>query len=240
MAHKRFDGFMHGMGIGGWLTNYKRFAVLPDKWRGTLSPGDFEHFDTYITEDDVRNIASFGMDHIRLGFDQIVLEEAPGIYRARTFALLDAFVEWCERAGVNVVLNLHKAVGNYCDIREEVSLMDDAGLQQRFIALWLEIERRYHNRPEVAFELLNEVRDVPPEPWNDLAQNAIESIRKHNPTRKIIVGSTHWNSVGTLGPLRIYDDPNVIYTFHMYAPFEITHQQGVLPAAPLNYTRKMA
>ena len=240
MAHKRFDGFMHGMGIGGWLTNYKRFAVLPDKWRGTLSPGDFEHFDTYITEDDVRNIASFGMDHIRLGFDQIVLEEAPGIYRARTFALLDAFVEWCERAGVNVVLNLHKAVGNYCDIREEVSLMDDAGLQQRFIALWLEIERRYHNRPEVAFELLNEVRDVPPEPWNDLAQNAIESIRKHNPTRKIIVGSTHWNSVGTLGHLRIYDDPNVIYTFHMYAPFEFTHQQGVLQAAPLYYNRKMA
>jgi len=26
---KRFIGFEHGMGIGGWLTNYKRFHVLP-------------------------------------------------------------------------------------------------------------------------------------------------------------------------------------------------------------------
>lgn len=58
---KRFVGFEKGMGIGGWLTNYKRFNVLPEQWRGPLSPGDFEHFDTYITQDDVRNIVSFGL-----------------------------------------------------------------------------------------------------------------------------------------------------------------------------------
>ncbi len=236
---KAFDGFMHGIGIGGWLTNYKRFNVLPDKWRGPLSPGDFEHFDTYITEDDVRNIASFGVDHIRLAFDQIVLEAEPGVYRERTVRLLEAFVEWCERAGVNVVLNLHKAVGNYCDIRESVSLLDDAGLQERFIALWLEIERRFHDRPRVAFELLNEVLDVNPDLWNNLAQRTIQSIRRSNPTRKIIVGSTRWNSADTLKHLRLYDDENVIYTFHMYAPFEFTHQQGVLQAGPLYYNRKM-
>ncbi len=240
MTRNAFDGYMHGMGVGGWLTNYKRFNVLPDNWRGPLSPGDFEHFDTYFTEDDVRNIASFGMDHIRLGFDQVVLEEARGVYRERTFSLLDAFVEWCARAGVNVVLNLHKAVGNYCDIKEGVSLLENAGLQERFIALWLEIERRYHSRRDVAFELLNEVRDVAPGPWNDLARQTIESIRKQNPSRKIIVGSTRWNSAETLKHLRVFDDPNVVYTFHMYAPFEFTHQQGVLQAGPLYYNRKMA
>ncbi len=237
---KTFDGFKQGMGIGGWLTNYKRFNVLPNEWRLRLSPGDFEHFDTYITEADVRNIASFGVDHIRLGFDQVVLETAPGVYRERTFRLVDAFVAWCEKAGVNVVLNLHKAVGNYCDIAERVSLLDDAGLQERFVALWLEIERRYRDRPGVAFELLNEVRDVDPEPWNDLAQRTIEGIRGRNRTRKLIIGSTRWNSPATLDRLRLYDDENVIYTFHMYAPHEFTHQQGVLQAGPLYYNRKMA
>lgn len=237
---KTFDGFLRGMGIGGWLTNYKRFNVLPDKWRGPLSPGDFEHFDTYITEDDVRNIASFGVDHIRLGFDQIVLEETPGVYRERTFRLIDAFVEWCEAANVNVVLNLHKAVGNYCDIQESVLLLDDEGLQERFIEFWLEFERRYHNRPAVAFELLNEVRNVDPEQWNDLARRTVERLREKNPTRKIIIGSTCWNSADTLNHLRLYDDENIIYTFHTYSPFEFTHQQGVLQAAPLYYNRKMA
>ncbi len=61
-----------------------------------LSPGDYEHFDSYITKDDVRNIASFGVDHVRLGFDQIVLEEKPYAYRERTFRLVDNFIAWCQ------------------------------------------------------------------------------------------------------------------------------------------------
>ena len=28
---KEWPGFAHGMGIGGWLTNYKRFNSLPQK-----------------------------------------------------------------------------------------------------------------------------------------------------------------------------------------------------------------
>ncbi len=237
---KRFPGFEKGMGIGGWLTNYKRFNVLPDEWRGPLSPGDFEHFDTYITENDIRNIASFGVDHIRLGFDQVVLEEKPGVYRERIFRLIDNFVYWCKESNVNVVLNLHKAVGNYADIRESVSLMADAELQERFVSLWLEFERRYHGRPDIAFELLNEVRDVDPNIWNNLVQRTVKAIREKNPTRKIIIGGTSWNSAGALRHLRLYDDGNIIYTFHFYSPFEFTHQRGVLQAAPLYYNREMA
>ena len=215
---KPFVGFERGMGIGGWLTNYKRFNVLPDKWKLNLSPGDYEHFDSYITRDDVHNIASFGVDHIRLGFDQIVLEEQPYVYRERTFALIDRFIDWCGEAGVNVVLNLHKAIGNYCDIAEPVSLIDDAGLQARFVALWLEFERRYRDRPGVVFELMNEVRNVDPQAWNRLAARTVHGIREVNPTRKVVVGSTCWNSCGTLKDLRLFDDENVIYTFHFYEP----------------------
>ena len=236
---KPFVGFEHGMGIGGWLTNYKRFNVLPDKWKMALSPGDYEHFETYITKDDVRNIASFGVDHIRLGFDQIVLEEKPYVYRERTFRLIDNFIAWCRESKVNVVLNLHKAVGNYCDVPEPVALLDDAELQRRFVALWLEFERRYHADGVVVFELLNEVKKVDPKAWNALAARTISEIRKVNPTRKIVVGSTCWNSCDTLKELPVFDDANVIYTFHFYSPFEFTHQRGVLQSGPLYYNRAM-
>lgn len=60
------------MGIGGWLTNYKRFNVIRDERRMVLTVGDYEHFESYITRDDVANIASMGMDHVRVGFDHIV------------------------------------------------------------------------------------------------------------------------------------------------------------------------
>ena len=52
----RWPGFDHGMGIGGWLTNYKRFNVLPEHRRLSITPGDQEHFDSYITEADVVRI----------------------------------------------------------------------------------------------------------------------------------------------------------------------------------------
>ena len=229
----QWPGFTRGMGIGGWLTNYKRFNVLPEEWRLRITQGDLEHFDSYITAADVANIMSMGFDHVRLGFDQIVLEEAPGRYRESTFRKVVEFVGWCRAEGLNVVLNLHKAVGNYCDIEEDRKLLDDEGLQQRFVDLWLEVERRLAGAPDAAFELLNEVRDVDPEKWNALADRTIRALRAVNGSRWIVVGSTSWNSPGTLSRLRTWDDPRVVYTFHIYAPFEFTHQRGVLQKQPL-------
>lgn len=234
-----FQGFSRGMGIGGWLTNYKRFNVLPTEWRFPLSVGDFEHFETYITRRDIEYIASLGMDHIRLGFDQVVIEESPGVYRDSIWKLFDNFIGWCEDSKLNTVLNLHKAIGNYCDIPEPVALLDSPELQQRFINLWIAFEKRYADKPAIAFELLNEVRDVAPGLWNDLAQKTITALRKLNPHRKIIVGSISWNSPAHLADLQLYDDLNIIYTYHMYAPGEFTHQRGVLQAPQLYYNREM-
>ncbi len=236
---KKFIGFEHGMGIGGWLTNYKRFNVLPQDRRLCLTIGDMEHFATYITEKDIEYIASLGMDHIRLGFDQIVFEEAPYVYREEIFKHIDNFISWCKKYSLNIVLNMHKAVGNYCDIKEEVELLDDDELQNRFISLWLAFEKRYAGDNSLAFELLNEVRDVNPAKWNALAEKTVNAIRAINKNRIIIIGSTSWNSPDTLRHLKVYDDENIIYTFHTYAPFEFTHQRGVLQAAPLYYNRTM-
>ncbi len=236
---RKFTGFERGMGIGGWLTNYKRFNVLPQEWRLRLSPGDFEHFDTYITRDDVARIAASGFDHVRLGFDQIVLEEAPGRYRERIWQVIDRFLDWCDACGIGAVLNLHKAIGNYCDIKEERSLLDDSELRERFAALWIAFEERYSGRPDVAFELLNEVRDVPPEQWNSLARETVGAIRRRNPERKIIVGGVRWNAPDAIRLLPEEFDRNVVFTWHNYAPFEFTHQRGVLQAPTLFYNRTM-
>ena len=236
---KQWTGFEHGMGIGGWLTNYKRFNCLPPERRLVLTVGDYEHFETYITEEDVRNIYDLGMDHIRLGFDQLVIEEKPGVLRRQTVELLLRFADWCEKYGIGLVLNMHKAIGNYCDIEEKVGLLDDEGLQQRFIAVWEQLEEIFHDRPAVVFELLNEVRDVDPELWNDLAGKTITAIRKKSLTRQIVVGGVCGNAAWALGQLRVFDDENVIYTFHCYDPYGFTHQQGVLQPPPMFYNRKM-
>lgn len=236
MSH--FDTFRRGMGVGGWLTNYKRFHVLPPSMQ-EITVGDLEHFRTYITEWDARNIARMGFDHVRLGFDQIVLEEEPYRYREEIVGLMERFVLACRAEGMGVVLNLHKAIGSYCDVEQSVSLMEDAPLQDRVIALWEMLEDRFHGDGGIAFELLNEVTDVDPELWNRFSDRMLAAIRRKNPERTVIIGSVYWNYPRALKHLRVSDDENVVYTFHNYEPFEFTHQQGVLQKYPMWYNRKL-
>ena len=207
---KKFTGFEHGMGIGGWLTNYKRFNVLPDDRRLVITIGDMEHFESYITEKDIAYIASLGLDHVRLGFDQIVVEENPYQYRKRIIEILHSFVEWCKKYNLRPILNMHKAIGNYCDILEEKGLMQDENLQKRFIAVWEMLEEEFSCEPDVAFELLNEVVNATSEEWNTLAKRTIDAIRKHNKERLIIIGCIDWNNPPGLDTLQTYDDENIM------------------------------
>jgi aryl-phospho-beta-D-glucosidase BglC (GH1 family) len=198
-----------------------------------------EHFETYITEKDIAYIAQLGLDHVRLGFDQIVVEESPYVYRAKIISILHDFVDWCKKYGLRAVLNMHKAVGNYCDILEESGLMQNTELQNRFVALWSMLEDEFSNDNEVVFELLNEVVNGTASEWNGPANKTIFAIREKNKNRLIIVGGTEWNNPPGLNDIKVYDDENIIYTFHCYAPHEFTHQQGVLQADQLFYNRKM-
>jgi len=228
-----------GMGIGGWLTNYKRFHVLSEEQKKVMTVGDFEHFNSYITEKDVKYIASLGFDHIRVCFDQIVLEEAPGRYRENILCLIDNFFAWCKKYDLAVVLNLHKAVGNYCDVDDEKSLLESDFLQDNFVDLWTMLDARYKDDNGIIFELLNEVKLVPAELWNNLAKRTIDAIRAQNKDRQIIVGTICWNNLHFLKDLAVYDDDKVYYTFHMYEPFEFTHQRGVLHQPTCFYNRDM-
>lgn len=236
---KKIKGMQCGMGIGGWLTNYKRFNVLPNDRRLQITVGDMEHFERYITEDDIKYIASLGMDHIRLGFDQVVLEESPYVYREKIIVLLHDFTEWCAKYGLRPVLNMHKAIGNYCDILEEKGLMQTKELQEHFVAIWAMLEDEFSSEGDVVFELLNEVVNSTADEWNAVAKMAIDAIRAKNKERLIVVGGIEWNNPSGLPFVKVYDDENIIYTFHCYAPHEFTHQQGVLQASQLFYNRKM-
>lgn len=236
---KKLENFQKGMGIGGWLTNYKRFNVLPKDKRLVITVGDMEHFESYITEKDIAYIASLGMDHIRLGFDQIVLEESPYKYRAKIIDILHDFVKWCKKYNLRAVLNLHKAVGNYCDIPEESGLMQDEELQKRFIAVWVMLEKDFSDDDDVVFELLNEVASGTANEWNSLAEKTINAIRSINKNRLIIIGGVEWNTPPGLDDIKVYEDEKILYTFHCYEPFEFTHQQGVLVSNTLAYNRTM-
>jgi len=145
------------------------------------------------------------------------------------FSRVDWVVNKSLEQGLITIINIH----HY----EEI-MKDPMGHRERFLSLWRQISSHYKDYPEnLYFELLNEPHGrLTSNIWNDLLAEAIKIIRETNPTRKVIVGPTDWNSIDGLEELVVPEhDRNIIVTFHFYTPFEFTHQgaEWVSPSPPV-------
>ena len=139
-----FKGYKKGVDFGGWLSQCVHTK---------------EHYDTFISEEDVKTAASWGIDHIRLPIDYNLLEDENGTPTDHGCGYIDNAVKWCKAAGLNIILDLHKTAGYSFDKGEgEFGFFDSEPLQERFMKLWDRIAERYAvSDGTIAFELLNEV-----------------------------------------------------------------------------------
>lgn len=210
---KRFEGYMRGINLGGWLSQCAEYSE--------------GHYSSFITENDIKNISEWGLDHIRLPVDYNVIEDEDGRVLPNGYKHIDDCIEWCEKYGLNVIIDLHKTKGFAFDNTAENNIMFDSHeLQKRFISLWTNIAARYGKNGNVVFEPLNEVSKIDSRKWNALISKLLSAIRPFAPDKKIIFGGTQWNSVHTLKLLEIPDDKNIVYNFHFYEPFLFTHQHA--------------
>ncbi len=206
-------GFYKGVNFGGWLSQCDYSE---------------ERLNNFITERDFAQAAEWGIDHVRIPVDYNVFENDDGTYKESGFERLDRAFEYCEKYGLNAVLDLHKTAGFSFDYygENEAGFFENERLQERFYRLWEEFAKRYgglHKR--VAFELLNEVTDKDYiDVWNKVSYECIKRIRAHAPETLILVGS-YWNNSASAVPdlEKPYDD-KVIYNFHCYEPLKFTHQ----------------
>ncbi|HEY4690545.1 MAG TPA: glycoside hydrolase family 5 protein [Anaerolineae bacterium] len=213
-----------GVNLGGWLSQFREY--------------DPQHFKTFITADDIQRVTNWGFDHVRLPIDYPMLEDdaRPGVYKEDGFAYIDRCLDACKAAGLQLVLDLHKAPGFSFDTPNTNSLFSSRALQDRFVALWQAIARRYPSEgPYLFFELLNEVFLPDSAPWNDLVRRTIAAIRQIDRKRWIIVGGNHHNAADQLDNLELFEDEHIIYTFHFYEPIIFTHQKAHWFAAAQDY-----
>ncbi len=207
--------FQKGINLGGWLSqcDYSQ-----------------NRYETFIAEEDFKQIAGWGFDHVRLPFDYELLEKDSGETLDENFKYLDRAVAWGNSYKLNVILDLHKTIGydfNDFGDSEKNNLFQNASAQERFLNLWDRVSARYAKTPNVAFELLNEVTDLSfIEPWNALIVRAVETIRKNAPETPIIYGGVCWNSATFVKNLVPPPSSNILYTFHLYEPLLFTHQKA--------------
>ncbi|MCR4998288.1 MAG: glycoside hydrolase family 5 protein [Lachnospiraceae bacterium] len=214
---KTFVGYEKGINLGGWLSQ----CVVKTK----------EHWDNFITEEDINRIAEFGFDHIRLPIDYDVIENEDGSIKEDGMAHIEDCIVWARKHDLKVILDLHKAYGFMFD-KQEVPDPDkfftDETLQERFYLTWNHLMDRFAKDSDiVAFELLNEV--VNPdfkENWNKIATKAIALIRQSAPDAYIIVGGVMHNSVLAVPFINVAWDDHIVLNFHCYEPLCFTHQHA--------------
>ena len=213
---KRFDGFMHGVNLGGWFSQCD-YSQL--------------RYDTFVTEEDIKTISSWGMDHIRLPVDYNLVETNDGTPIQAGYERIKKAAEWCKKYNLNMILDLHKTAGYSFDAgHNESGFFENPQLQERFYKLWDNFALQFAHifdgsKNEICFELLNEVTDQSYcKKWNAIARTCIERIRKVAPTIKILVGSYWNNSLASVKDLDPPYDENIVYNFHCYDPLVFTHQ----------------
>ncbi len=194
-----------------------------------------EHYDTFIHEEDLKQIADWGFDHVRLPIDYEVFETDDARVKQEGFDRVDEIIGWAKNSGLNIILDLHKAFGyDFNDAGKEGknNLFHNEELKVRYLNLWEKIAKAYCKYPHVAFELLNEVvEEDNAELWNELIDRAVNMIREITKDTPIIYGGIQWNSARTVKLLEKPKHENIIFTFHFYEPLLFTHQKAHWVAA---------
>ena len=208
---RKFEGYMHGINLGGWFSQCDHSV---------------RRYDYFVRKDDFRRIASWGFDHVRIPVDYELILNEDRSFREDGFIRLDTCIRWCADNSLNMILDLHKTPGfSFDDGENEDGFFVNEDCQKIFYDIWKEFAKRYGKLGHVAFELLNEVSDPSYcQEWNRIIARTIEVIREYAPDTKILVGGYHNNSITAIKDLDPPYDRNVVYNFHCYSPLVFTHQ----------------
>jgi endoglucanase len=174
----------------------------------------------HFKDEHFKLIREAGFDHVRINLHPLRdgKPDASGKMRGQFFRTVDWAIDQALANNLLAILDYHDDL--------EIS-PDPAGKRQVFLATWTAIAEHCKDRPaEVLFEILNEpAGKFTHETWNEYHKDALEIIRRTNPTRTVIIGPARWNGVKELDKLILPEnDRNIIATFHYYNPFDFTHQ----------------
>jgi endoglucanase len=211
IAFSRAQHLKRGLNLSGW------FAQVYDK------PGyTKEHFDTWVTADDLALIRSLGFDHVRLSVNPqpMFTEREPNKIPAEYLAHVDAAVKMILDHGLSVVIDLHPD-GDF-----KARLTKDDDFVEQFADFWRTLAAHYSSwdPDRVYLEILNEPEFTDRYRWLGVQTKLSAAIREGAPNHTMIAAGARWSNDDELvfqEPLR---DPNVIYNFHFYEPHLFTHQ----------------
>lgn len=235
---------LRGVALGGWLmmegymtggrnTAEKLFKAEFEKTLGRDALDDFvrSYRSTYITEDDIKTIKSWGANCIRIPFNYRLIEHEDRPYSLNSEGLefLDNAVKWCEKHSIYCILDMHAAPGaqnqdwhSDCPAGKP-ELFTDESNRDRYYRLWYFLASHYKDVSAIAgYDILNEpvVPLLEERGVKDLYVKATKEIRDIGDKHIIFLEGNLWaQRIDFLGRP---SDTNTAYSIHVYPPTDFT------------------
>lgn len=238
---------LRGTCVGGWM-NMENFINgypgseygLRARMAAALGKNKGQFFfdrmlDYFFSEADIAFIKSTGSTVVRLplNYRHFEQDDAPFQYLESGFQRLDQAIAWCEKHGLYVILDLHSVQGWqnpdwHSDNGSRISLLwSQRQFQDRFVALWEEIARRYASNAAVAgYNVMNEPVTGAPDghyayeyktDWdiiNAIYRRVVTAIQKIDPHHLIFLEGDRYSS--EFDHLDAPFAPNLVYSSHNY------------------------
>ena len=223
---------LKGVNFGGWLMMEAYFTQAPN-----LALRVFEKEfvrqcgqkaliellarfrDNFITEADMKQVADWGMNCIRLPFHYRIAADPKEI------SYIDQAIGWARKHHVYVILDLHAAYGAQNSDWHSDSLKGKAELwtkksnRQKTYALWEVLADRYKDETIIAgYDILNEAVLESADLLNEFYRESIKAIRRSDKNHMLFIEGKHWAQQIDL--LDDFEDDNWVYSIHFYEPME--------------------
>lgn len=231
------------------LTSTQRVYKNPlPRWRGfnlmtffSARPG-MTYKDMVMDEDQLKWMRDWGFDFVRFPISYWLLIHSQWRQTGRVtaeevnqldehaFEMLDQAVDTCNRYGLHINVNLHRAPG-YCvngaDL-EPYNLWKDKEAEDAFANFWTVLSQRYRNysNEQVSFNLVNESpylgEIMDEDDFRRVMKRGIDAIRAVTPDRLIVSDGL---SYGRVISTKLIQE-GVAQSVHAYDPFRLTHYKA--------------
>lgn len=249
---------LRGIGLGGWMLQEGYMLRVNGQGQqhqirariagliGEARTGEFYEawLNNHTRKIDIDSLKAWGFNSVRLPMHYnlytLPVEQEPvagqNTWLEKGFRMTDSLLAWCKANGMYLILDLHAAPGgqgNDLNISDRdpsrPSLWESTANQQKTIALWQELARRYANEPFIGgYDILNEpnwgfedlandkngLKEKKNEPLKNLLVAITKAIREVDRKHIIIIEGNGWgnNYNGILPPW----DNNMVLSFHKY------------------------
>jgi endoglucanase len=186
-----------------------------------------------IGKPELQRLKDSGLDFVRMPIDPApFLADETEPFRARLFAEITKSIDIAQSVGLKVIVDTHFIPKGPARTIGTDEVLADTKLFERYLDFLrtLAVQIKDRDPSQVALEVFNEptidCAGTNTNKWPDMLKQSFAAARASATKLTLILSGSCWGGAEGLVKLKAsdYPDDNLIWSFHSYDPFIITHQ----------------